>query len=177
MSRIAKNPITVPKDVEINLDGQLLTVKGKKGTLTSKLHKKVKINIVSGVINVHFDRSDKIVNALSGTTRAIINNMVHGVNSGFEKKLVLIGVGYRAQSKEKLLNLSLGFSHPVEFEIPNGITIETPTQTEIVIKGCDKQIVGQVAANIRSYRPPEPYKGKGIRYSDEVIVRKEAKKK
>ncbi len=177
MSRIAKNPITIPKDVEINLDGQQITVKGKKGTLISRLHKKVQININSGVINVGYDRNDKLVNALSGTTRAIINNMVQGVNIGFEKKLVLVGVGYRAQSKEKLLNLALGFSHPIEYEIPNGIVIETPTQTEIVIKGCDKQIVGQVAANIRSYRPPEPYKGKGIRYSDEVIVRKEAKKK
>ena len=177
MSRIAKNPIIIPKDVEINLDGQQITVKGKKGTLISSLHKKVQINFKSGVINVEYDRNDKLVNALSGTTRAIINNMVHGVNFGFEKKLVLVGVGYRAQSKDKLLNLALGFSHPIEYEIPNGIVIETPTQTEIVIKGCDKQIVGQVAANIRSYRPPEPYKGKGIRYSDEVIVRKEAKKK
>ena len=177
MSRIAKNPIIIPKDVEINLDGQQITVKGKKGTLISSLHKKVQINFESGVINVEYDRNDKLVNAQSGTTRAIINNMVHGVNIGFEKKLVLVGVGYRAQSKDKLLNLALGFSHPIEYEIPNGIVIETPTQTEIVIKGCDKQIVGQVAANIRSYRPPEPYKGKGIRYSDEVIVRKEAKKK
>ncbi len=177
MSRIAKNPITIPKDVEINLDGQQITVKGKKGTLISRLHNKVQINLNSGVINVEYDRNDKLVNALSGTTRALINNMVQGVNVGFEKKLVLVGVGYRAQSKDKLLNLALGFSHPIEYEIPNGIVIETPTQTEIVIKGCDKQIVGQVAANIRSYRPPEPYKGKGIRYSDEVIVRKEAKKK
>jgi len=177
MSRIAKNPITVPSEVEINLDGQLLTVKGKKGTLSSKLHEKVKVNLSEGVISIQFDRSDKLINALSGTSRAIINNMVVGVHTGFERKLVLVGVGYRAQSKDNLLNLALGYSHPIEFEIPNGISIETPTQTEIVIKGCDKQIVGQVAANIRSYRPPEPYKGKGIRYSDEVIVRKEAKKK
>jgi large subunit ribosomal protein L6 len=177
MSRIAKNPITVPKDVEAKLDGQLLTITGKKGILTSKLHQKVNIGFEDGLIRVLFDKSDREVNSLSGTTRAIINNMVTGVSAGFEKKLVLIGVGYRAQAKNNILSLSLGFSHPIEYEVPNGIVIETPTQTEIVIKGSDKQIVGQVAANIRSYRPPEPYKGKGIRYSDEVIVRKEAKKK
>ncbi len=177
MSRIAKNPIIVPKDVETKLEGQLLTVKGKKGILTSKLHKKVNVSFTEGVIQVILDKNDQERNSLSGTTRAIINNMVIGVNTGFEKKLVLIGVGYRAVAKNNVLSLSLGFSHPIDYQVPEGIAIETPTQTEIVVKGCDKQIVGQVAANIRSYRPPEPYKGKGIRYSDEVIVRKEAKKK
>jgi large subunit ribosomal protein L6 len=177
MSRIAKNPIPLPKDVEATKDGNKLTVEGAKGILVTYLHPKVCVQLESEFIKVVPDKNNKVINALAGTTRAIINNMVLGVSIGYAKKLLLVGVGYRAQSKGNVLNLSLGFSHPIEFSVPNGITIESPTQTEIVIKGCDKQIVGQVAANIRAYRPPEPYKGKGIRYSDEEIIRKEAKKK
>jgi large subunit ribosomal protein L6 len=137
----------------------------------------VELDIASESISVKYDRHNKSQVALAGTTRANIANMVVGVSSGYEKKLMMVGVGYRAQAKGQVLNLSLGFSHPVDYEVPAGITVETPSQTEIVVKGCDKQQVGQVAANIRAYRPPEPYKGKGVRYADEVIIRKEAKKK
>jgi large subunit ribosomal protein L6 len=177
MSRVAKNPIVIPKNVEVNFSGQALTVKGSKGAMSTMVHPSVQVDVSDGMIKVHSDRSNKTVNSLAGTTRANLNNMVFGVSSGYEKKLTLVGVGYRAQSKGNILSLSLGFSHPVEFTAPDGITIETPSQTEIVIKGCDKQVVGQVAANIRAYRPPEPYKGKGIRYATENVVRKEAKKK
>jgi large subunit ribosomal protein L6 len=177
MSRVAKNPILLPNGVEAKLDGNRLVIKGAKGALSSDLHPSVPVQIQNGVIKVTPDKNDKIINALAGTMRANINNMVVGVSKGYETKLNLIGVGYRAQSKGNSISLSLGFSHPVEFEAPAGITLETPTQTEIIVKGCDKQVVGQVAANIRAYRSPEPYKGKGIRYSDEEIVRKEAKKK
>lgn len=177
MSRVAKKPISLPKGVEASLEGRQFTVKGSKGLLTSELHPKVQVDIEAGTIKVASDKTDKVANALAGTTRANINNMVVGVSVGYEKKLVLVGVGYRAQGKGNAVSLSLGYSHPVEYEAPSGITIETPTQTEILIKGADKQIVGQVAANIRSYRSPEPYKGKGIRYSDEEIIKKEAKKK
>jgi len=177
MSRVAKNPITLPKGVTVNLDGITLRVKGTKGEMVSQLHPLVGVAVDGDVITVQSDRGNKIVDALAGTTRANINNMVVGVSAGFERKLTLVGVGYRAAAKGDTLSLSLGFSHPVEFQAPAGITLETPTQTEILVKGCDRQAVGQVAANIRSYRPPEPYKGKGIRYSDEVIIRKEAKKK
>ncbi len=177
MSRVAKNPIALPKGVEAELDGNRLTVKGVKGTLTSDLHPSVQVEVEAGVIRVTPDKTNKIVNALAGTTRANINNMVIGVSAGYERKLTLVGVGYRVQAKGNSLSLSLGYSHPVEYEAPVGITLETPTQTEVLIKGTDKQVVGQVAANIRSYRSPEPYKGKGIRYSDEEIIRKEAKKK
>lgn len=177
MSRVAKNPIALPKGVEANLDGTRLTVKGAKGTLVSDLHPKVQVQVEAGLIKVASDRNDKIVDSLAGTARANINNMVVGVSAGYERKLMLVGVGYRAQSKGNTLSLSLGFSHPVEYEAPVGITLETPTQTEILVKGIDKQVVGQVAANIRAYRSPEPYKGKGIRYSDEEIIKKEAKKK
>jgi large subunit ribosomal protein L6 len=177
MSRVAKNPIALPKGVEANLNGTRLTVKGAKGTLVSDLHPQVQVQIEAGVIQVLSDRDNKTVNALAGTTRANINNMVIGVSAGYERKLTLVGVGYRAQSKGTTLSLSLGYSHPVEFEAPAGITLETPSQTEILVKGLDKQVVGQVAANIRAYRPPEPYKGKGVRYSDEEIIKKEAKKK
>ncbi len=177
MSRVAKNPIVLPKGVEAKLDGNRLTVSGGKGTLTSDLHPGVQVEVAAGVIRVTPDKTNKIVNALVGTTRANINNMVIGVSKGYERRLLLVGVGYRVQAKGNTLSLSLGFSHPVEYEAPGGITLEAPTQTEILIKGTDKQVVGQVAANIRSYRPPEPYKGKGIKYSDEEIIRKEAKKK
>lgn len=177
MSRVAKNPIALPKGVEAKLEGRCLTIKGAKGTLTADLHPSVNIEVNADIIQVIPDKSNKSVNALSGTTRANINNMVVGVSSGYEKKLTLFGVGYRAQGRGSSVSLSLGFSHPIEYEAPAGVTIETPTQTEILIKGSDKQIVGQVAANIRSYRPPEPYKGKGIRYFNEEILKKEAKKK
>jgi len=177
MSRVAKIPITLPKGVEASLVGRCLTVKGAKGTLSSNLHPSVQVEIEQGFIKVAPDKVNKTINALAGTTRANISNMVVGVSAGYERKLTLVGVGYRAQSKGNSVSLSLGFSHPVEYEAPLGISIETPTQTEILIKGIDKQAVGQVAANIRAYRAPEPYKGKGIRYSDEEIIKKEAKKK
>jgi large subunit ribosomal protein L6 len=177
MSRVAKLPIALPKGVEANLNGNELTIKGAKGTLVAELHPKVEIEISSSIIKVIPDKANSSINALAGTTRANINNMVVGVSQGYEKKLNLIGVGYRAQAKGNSVSLSLGYSHPVEYLAPLGVTIETPTQTEILVKGIDRQVVGQVAANIRAYRSPEPYKGKGIRYSDEVIVKKEAKKK
>ncbi len=177
MSRIAKNPINVPKAVEITESGQQVTVKGPKGTLTHTIHDLVEMANESGVLSFSPRDESQAANALAGTTRAVINNLVIGVSDGFEKKLELVGVGYRAQAKGNVLNLTLGFSHPVDYQLPDGITAETPSQTEVVVKGCDKQKVGQVAAEIRAFRPPEPYKGKGVRYSDEVVVRKEAKKK
>ncbi|MDE2089219.1 MAG: 50S ribosomal protein L6 [Gammaproteobacteria bacterium] len=175
MSRIAKNPISIPAGIEVNASGRTLTVKGPKGALERSLPDAVAVVRESDVINFEF--GDGIAKALAGTTRALVNNMVLGVSKGFERKLELVGVGYRAQVQGKTLNLTLGYSHPVNFAVPGGITIETPSQTEIVVKGVDKQLVGQVAAEIRSFRPPEPYKGKGVRYANEVIVRKEAKKK
>lgn len=177
MSRVADNPINLPSGVEINVAGSELTVKGKKGSLTLTLLKQVKIKQEAGVLLFDYDKGNAEANKQAGTTRANVNNMVIGVSEGFERKLTLIGVGYRAQSQGKKLNLTLGFSHPVEYAVPEGITIETPSQTEVIVKGIDKQLVGQVAANIREYRPPEPYKGKGVRYSDEKVARKEAKKK
>jgi len=177
MSRIAKAPVIIPSDVEIKLDGNIMTVKGVKGQLTLALNSAVNVDIADNVVNVQWDKDNKKATAQAGTARAILSNMVTGVSAGFEKKLTLIGVGYRAQAKESILSLSLGFSHPVDFEVPAGITVETPTQTEIVVRGSDKQLVGEVSAKIRAYRPPEPYKGKGVRYADEHVVRKEAKKK
>jgi large subunit ribosomal protein L6 len=177
MSRIAKAPVTIPSGVDIKLDGNKMTVKGSKGQLSHILSSSVNVDIADNVIQMQWDKDNKEATAQAGTARAILNNMVTGVSAGFEKKLTLIGVGYRAQAKENILSLSLGFSHPVDFEVPAGITVETPTQTEIVLKGTDKQLVGEVAAKIRAYRPPEPYKGKGVRYADEHVVRKEAKKK
>jgi large subunit ribosomal protein L6 len=177
MSRVAKNPIEIPSGVEVSLNGQAVKVKGPKGEMSHTTHDSVEVTMSDNVLSFAPRNAEKEANALAGTTRALLNNMVNGVSQGFEKKLTLIGVGYRAQAQGKSLNLSLGFSHPVDFEVPEGITIETPSQTEIVVKGIDKQQVGQVAANIRAYRPPEPYKGKGVRYSDEHVVRKEAKKK
>ncbi|MCO7224984.1 50S ribosomal protein L6 [Pleionea sp. CnH1-48] len=177
MSRVAKSPIEIPSGVEIKIDGQNVTIKGSKGTLERTLHDSVEVNLDDNVLTFAAREGVDNANAFSGTMRALVNNMVVGVHQGFERKLQLVGVGYRAQAKGKTLNLSLGFSHPVEYEVPEGITIETPSNTEVVVKGADKQLVGQVAANIRAYRPPEPYKGKGVRYSDEVIRRKEAKKK
>ena len=154
-----------------------MTVKGKLGQLTFNFNPSITVAINDNVIQMLWDKDNKEATAQAGTARAIVNNMVTGVSAGFERKLTLIGVGYRAQAKENVLSLSLGFSHPVEFSVPMGITVETPTQTEIVIKGSDKQQVGQVAAKIRAFRPPEPYKGKGVRYAEENVVRKEAKKK
>lgn len=174
MSRVAKNPITLPAGVELNISGSELKVKGPKGNLELNLHPSVSLEENDGQYLVKPD-SDKNV-AMAGTFRALVNNMVVGVSEGFQKNLKLVGVGYRAQLQGNKLNLALGFSHPIEYTAPEGIKLETPSQTEIIISGCDKQKVGQVAAEIRSYRPPEPYKGKGVRYADERVVRKEAKK-
>lgn len=176
MSRIANNPVTIPSGVDININGQQITVKGGKGVLSHEIHSLVTVEQEENVLKFKSVDESKNANALSGTTRAVVQNIVTGVTDGFERKLTIVGVGYRAQVQGKILNLTLGFSHPVNFEIPEGITIETPSQTEVVVKGIDKQKVGQVAANIRAYRPPEPYKGKGVRYADEHIIRKEAKK-
>jgi large subunit ribosomal protein L6 len=175
MSRVAKNPITVPKGVEITL-GELIAVKGPLGHLTQRASQDVEVSINDGVLSFAPTNTSIQANAMSGTMRALLNNMVQGVTKGFEKKLNLVGVGYRAQAQGDVLNLTLGFSHPVTHKMPQGIKCETPTQTEIVIKGIDRQVVGQVAADVRSYRPPEPYKGKGVRYSDEVVIKKETKK-
>ncbi len=177
MSRIAKAPVTIPSGVDVQVEGNNVTVKGSKGLLTFNFDSSVSMEITDNVISMQWNKDDKKATAQAGTARAIVNNMVTGVSAGFEKKLTLVGVGYRAQAKENILSLSLGFSHPVDFEVPAGVSVETPSQTEIVLKGSDKQLVGQVAAKIRAYRPPEPYKGKGVRYSDEHVARKEAKKK
>lgn len=175
MSRVAKSPINVPAGVDVKIQNQQLSIKGSKGQLNTTLHERVKIDYSDNVIK--FEPKDIQSDAIAGTTRAIVNNMVIGVTQGFERKLMLVGVGYRAQTQGKELLLTLGFSHPVKYPIPEGITIETPSQTEVVVKGIDKQLVGQVAADIRAYRPPEPYKGKGVRYANEVIILKEGKKK
>lgn len=177
MSRIANSPITIPKGVEVKVAGENMTVKGSNGELSHRLHQSVSLEIKDNVIQIKWDQQDRQAKAQAGTARAIVNNMVTGVSQGFEKKLTLIGVGYRAQAKGKALNLTLGFSHPIDYKIPDGITIETPSQTEIIVKGIDKQLVGAVSAKIRAYRPPEPYKGKGVRYTDEYVARKDAKKK
>ena len=177
MSRVGKAPIALPKGVEVTLASESLSVKGPLGTLTQALNGQVNVkkdgdNLVFEVAN-----DSTAANAMSGTLRALVNNMVNGVSKGFERKLTLVGVGYRAQAQGDKLNLTLGFSHPVVHPMPKGVKVETPTQTEIVIKGIDKQVVGQVAAEVRAYRPPEPYKGKGVRYADEQVVIKETKKK
>ncbi|MEJ2687363.1 MAG: 50S ribosomal protein L6 [Gammaproteobacteria bacterium] len=177
MSRVAKRPIHIPSGVEVSVDGQAVTVKGPKGTLVHQVHETDNLQREDNVLNFEPREISPRGWAFAGTTRALINNMVAGVSTGFERKLELVGVGYRAQAQGKTLNLTLGYSHPINFEIPEGITIETPSQTEVVVRGTDKQQVGQVAAKIRGFRAPEPYKGKGVKYSDEVIVRKEAKKK
>ncbi|MCD9029883.1 50S ribosomal protein L6 [Luteimonas sp. BDR2-5] len=174
MSRVAKKPIALPKGVELNIQPESVSVKGPKGTLSLAKPADIEIRIEDG--NALLSANDPSQIALTGTLRAIVANMVHGVSQGFERKLDLVGVGYRAAVQGKDLNLSLGFSHPVVFQAPEGITITTPTQTEILVQGADKQQVGEVAAKIRSFRPPEPYKGKGVKYSDETIIRKEAKK-
>jgi large subunit ribosomal protein L6 len=177
MSRVAKQPVELPSGVEVKIDGQAVTVKGGKGSMQRDVHSSVEIRQDDNVLTFAPRDGSKTAMALAGTMRALVNNMVTGVSQGFEKKLQLVGVGYRAQAQGQKLNLTLGFSHPVDYPVPEGISIETPSQTEVVVKGVDKQRVGQVAAEIRAYRPPEPYKGKGVKYADEIIVRKEAKKK
>ena len=177
MSRIAKAPITVPKGVTVVISGQALEVKGTKGAMTWNVHPLVQVNQEGDILKVApLDAANKDAWAQAGTTRALVNNMVVGCSTGFEKRMTLIGVGYRAQAQGKALNLSLGYSHPINFEVPEGITITTPTQTEILVSGADKQRVGQVASEIRAFRPPEPYKGKGVRYANEQVLRKETKK-
>ena len=177
MSRVAKAPVELPQGVEITLGGRSVSVKGGNGTLSMELNSEVELVKEDDTVTVKTRSNSRFATAIAGTTRAILANMVKGVTSGFEKKLELRGVGYRAAMEGKKLNLVLGFSHPILYEIPEGITVETPSQTEIVVKGNDKQQVGQVAAEIRRFRPPEPYKGKGVRYVDERVVIKEAKKK
>jgi len=177
MSRIAKAPIELPSGVDVSIAGQDVTVKGKNGTLSISLNNAVAINQAENVLTFEPREGASDGWAQAGTARAIVKNMVTGVASGFEKKLTLIGVGYRAQVQGSSVNLSLGFSHPVVYNLPQGVTAEAPSQTEIVLKSADRQLLGQVAAEIRAFRPPEPYKGKGVRYSDEYVRRKEAKKK
>jgi large subunit ribosomal protein L6 len=177
MSRIANYPVVVPDKVEVTVQHDGISVKGPLGTLTKKLSPRVKIERIEDRLEFKVNDNSRQANALSGTARAIVANMVTGVTKGFEKRLALVGVGYRAQAQGDKLNLTLGFSHPVVHQLPQGVKAETPTQTEIVIKGTDKQIVGQVAAEVRRYRAPEPYKGKGVRYVGEQIVLKETKKK
>lgn len=176
MSRVAKSAVSIPSGVDVNISNGVISVKGSKATLEQALHQDVAIKIEDG--EVTFAPSESATSwAMAGTFRSLVNNMVVGVTDGFEKKLQLVGVGYRANVQGNKVNLTLGFSHPVVHEVPAGITVEAPSQTELVIKGANKQVVGEVAAKIRAYRPPEPYKGKGVRYVDEHIVRKEAKKK
>ncbi|ARB03810.1 50S ribosomal protein L6 [Neisseria lactamica] len=177
MSRVAKKPVTVPAGVEVKFGTDALVIKGKNGELSFPLHSDVAIELNDGKLTFAAKNDSKQANAMSGTARALVDNMVKGVSEGFEKKLQLIGVGYRAQAQGKVLNLSLGFSHPIVYEMPEGVSVQTPSQTEIVLTGADKQVVGQVAAEIRAFRSPEPYKGKGVRYVGEVVVMKEAKKK
>ena len=174
MSRVAKKPIALPKGVEIKIEDELITVKGPKGTMTQAKPASMQVKNENNEVVFETENNDQI--ALTGTLRAVTANMVKGVSEGFERKLELVGVGYRAAMQGKDLNLSLGYSHPILFAAPEGITIATPSATEIVVTGADKQLVGEVAAKIRSYRKPEPYKGKGVKYSDETIIRKEAKK-
>jgi large subunit ribosomal protein L6 len=177
MSRIANYPVVVPDKVEVTLNHDGVSVKGPLGTLTKKLSSRVKIERVENRLEFKVNDNSRQANALSGTARAIVANMVTGVTTGFEKRLTLVGVGYRAQAQGDKINLTLGFSHPVVHQLPQGVKAETPTQTEIIIKGTDKQVVGQVAAEVRRYRSPEPYKGKGVRYTGEQITLKETKKK
>lgn len=175
MSRVAKNPVELPKGVEIKLDGRELTVKGSKGALELNLVEGIEISQEENVLSFSYDGDKQ--KAIAGTTRALVNNMVKGVSEGWEKKLVLNGVGYRAKASGNTVNLTVGLSHPVDYKLPEGVSADTPSQTEVVLSGIDKQAVGQAAAELRSFRPPEPYKGKGIRYADEYVRRKEAKKK
>ena len=175
MSRVANNPVELPRGVEVKLDGNDLSVKGSKGTLQLSLAAGVRVSQDDNVLTIAYDGDQ--FKAMAGTTRALVSNMVKGVSEGWQKKLVLNGVGYRAKADGGSVSLTVGLSHPVDYKLPKGVSAETPTQTEVVLSGIDKQAVGQVAAEIRSFRPPEPYKGKGIRYADEFVRRKEAKKK
>jgi large subunit ribosomal protein L6 len=177
MSRIANAPVAIPKGVETTLSDTAISVKGSKGNLNLDLHELVGVSQEGEELKVAAKNQTRQAGALAGTFRSLINNMVVGVSEGFQKKLELQGVGYRAKAQGKSLNLTLGYSHPIDYSLPEGVTAETPSQTEIVITGADKQLVGQVAAEIREFRPPEPYKGKGVRYADEHVYRKEAKKK
>ena len=177
MSRVARMPVPVPKGVEVNLAAESISVKGPLGTLNQRVNTKVRISREGDELKFAATDESREAAALSGTYRALVSNMVTGVTKGFERKLALVGTGYRAQAQGTNLNLSLGFSHPIVYRLPDGVKAETPTQTEIVIKGSDRQKVGQVAAEIRGYKPPEPYKGKGVRYSDEKVALKEVKKK
>ena len=177
MSRVGKSPVTLPEKVEVSISIDQISVKGPLGTLAQRITPNVKVEKIENRLEIKVNENSRQANAISGTLRALIANMVHGVSRGFEKKLNLVGVGYRAQAQGDKINLTLGFSHPVVHQLPKGVKAETPTQTEIIIKGVDKQLVGQVAADVRNYRPPEPYKGKGVRYADEQIVLKETKKK
>lgn len=176
MSRVAKNPINVPDNVELNIVDNIVKVKGSKGELEFNLPSSVSIENKENILTVKYTEDDQQSVALAGTTRSIVNNMIIGVSEGFEKKLELIGVGYRAKASGKLLELTLGFSHPIKYQLPEEVEVETPSQTEVVLKSHDKQILGQAASEIRAFRPPEPYKGKGVRYADEQVKRKEAKK-
>lgn len=177
MSRVANSPVEIPGGVTVEVSGQKVSAKGPKGNTDLTVHDLVKVVMEDNQIKVAGNNTEKKTIAMAGTMRALLNNMVSGVNTGFVKKLELRGVGYRAQAQGNKVNLTLGFSHPVVHDVPDGVTVETPSQTEIVVSGIDKQAVGQVAADLRSYRPPEPYKGKGVRYVDEYILMKEAKKK
>lgn len=177
MSRVGKQPISIPRGVDVSITDQTVSVKGNKGSLTLELHPYIKIKQENGVLYLSPLCQEGVYWAMCGTMRALVHNMVIGVTAGFEKRLQLVGVGYRAQAQGQTLSLSLGFSHPIEFSVPPGVIVETPSQSEIIVKGSDKQQVGEVAAKIRAYRPPEPYKGKGVRYAEERILMKEAKKK
>jgi len=177
MSRVGNSPVALPEKVEVTISADQISVKGPLGTLAQSIAPNVKVEKIENHLEIKVNDNSRQANAISGTLRALIANMVQGVSKGFEKKLNLVGVGYRAQAQGDKLNLTLGFSHPVVHQLPKGVKAETPTQTEIIIKGSDKQLVGQVAADVRNYRPPEPYKGKGVRYADEQIVLKETKKK
>ena len=177
MSRVANSPIELPSGVDVNLKGQDITVKGGKGTLSLVVHDNVVVKQEEKVLKFAAKDGSKTSRALAGTVRALVNNMVTGVSAGFEKKLILNGVGYRAKASGKVLNLTLGFSHPIDYKLPEGVSAETPSQTEIVLKSADKQLLGQAASEVRAFRPPEPYKGKGVKYSDEYVRRKDAKKK
>ncbi|MCZ6880281.1 MAG: 50S ribosomal protein L6 [Gammaproteobacteria bacterium] len=177
MSRVAKKPVELPGGVEVKLSGSQVSIKGSMGNLTLDLHADIQVEQEDGTLRVKVRREEQSVIAIAGTTRSLLANMIEGVTAGFERKLELRGVGYRAAIQGNMLKLTLGFSHPVNYQVPEGVTVETPSQTEVVVKGVDKQKVGQVAAEIRAYRPPEPYKGKGVRYFDERVRIKEAKKK
>ena len=177
MSRVGKMPVAVPQGVDVAINEDQISIKGAKGTLVRPVHRLVKVSNESGKLSFAPTDDSAAANAMSGTVRALVNNMVNGVSKGFERKLNLVGVGFRAQASGQKLNLQIGFSHPVVKEMPEGIKVECPTQTEVLIKGADRQVVGQLAAEVRAFRPPEPYKGKGIRYSDEKVTLKETKKK